>query len=70
MFGHVVVRQGDFAFAALGSMVDMRQADAMECFFLAQTLKYAYLLTAPDSIPGCDRLVVNMEAHPIWNAWW
>jgi len=39
--------------------------DRMESFFLAETLKYAYLLQDPDHEVKLDRYVMNTEAHPL-----
>lgn len=39
-------------------------ADKMESFFLAETLKYHYLLQAPESLIPLDQFVFNTEAHP------
>ncbi|CAI5723676.1 unnamed protein product [Peronospora destructor] len=36
----------------------------MESFFLAETLKYHYLLQAPESLIPLDTYVFNTEAHP------
>ncbi|MES2540700.1 MAG: glycoside hydrolase family 47 protein [Pseudomonadota bacterium] len=33
-------------------------------FFLAETLKYLYLLYSPDEVLPHDRWVFNTEAHP------
>lgn len=40
--------------------------DKLESFFLAETLKYLYLLFSddPDLIP-LDKFVINTEAHPL-----
>ncbi|MDP2958628.1 MAG: glycoside hydrolase family 47 protein [Longimicrobiales bacterium] len=38
--------------------------DAMESFFLAETLKYAYLLANPAAL-DFDGVVFNTEAHPL-----
>lgn len=38
--------------------------DAMESFFLAETLKYAYLLANPGAL-DFDAVVFNTEAHPL-----
>ncbi|KAJ4962716.1 hypothetical protein NE237_022655 [Protea cynaroides] len=37
----------------------------MQSFFLAETLKYLYLLFSPDSIISFDEWVFNTEAHPL-----
>ncbi|KAJ2842319.1 hypothetical protein IWW36_005950, partial [Coemansia brasiliensis] len=53
------------------AIVDVRKAnvqdnyeDSMESFFLAETLKYLYLIFGPvDTLP-LDKYVFNTEAHP------
>ena len=37
----------------------------MQSFFLAETLKYFYLLFSPPSVIPLDEWVFNTEAHPI-----
>lgn len=37
----------------------------MESFFLAETLKYHYLLQAPDDVLSLEEFVFNTEAHPL-----
>jgi mannosyl-oligosaccharide alpha-1,2-mannosidase len=39
--------------------------DSQESFFLAETLKYLYLLFASDDVLPLDEFVFNTEAHPI-----
>jgi hypothetical protein len=39
----------------------------MESFFLAETLKYLYLLFAPPKTVDLKSTVFNTEAHPIRN---
>ncbi|KAJ2778056.1 hypothetical protein H4R18_004826 [Coemansia javaensis] len=39
--------------------------DSMESFFLAETLKYLYLLFAPHDLLPLDKFVLNTEAHPL-----
>ncbi len=39
--------------------------DRMESFFLAETIKYLYLLQDPDTIIDLDKYVFNTEAHPL-----
>jgi mannosidase alpha-like ER degradation enhancer 2 len=41
----------------------------MESFFLAETLKYAYLLLADETTIDLDAAVFNTEAHPLRNTW-
>ncbi|KAG5913450.1 hypothetical protein E4U42_001149 [Claviceps africana] len=41
-----------------------RKVDAMESFWLAETLKYYYLLFSEPSVISLDDWVLNTEAHP------
>ena len=56
-------------FTALRSVVTKERRDQMESFFLAETLKYAYLLFAPPGALDFDAVVFNTEAHPIRRTW-
>jgi mannosidase alpha-like ER degradation enhancer 2 len=56
-------------YAALESVVTKEQVDAMESFFLAETLKYAYLLFAPAETLDFSSTIFNTEAHPIQQSW-
>jgi mannosidase alpha-like ER degradation enhancer 2 len=56
-------------FAALRSVVTKEQRDQMESFFLAETLKYAYLLFAPPETLDFRAVIFNTEAHPIRRSW-
>lgn len=40
------------------------QGDSMESFWLAETLKYFYLLFADEDLVSLDEWVLNTEAHP------
>ncbi|KAL4309436.1 hypothetical protein GQ457_01G047140 [Hibiscus cannabinus] len=42
-----------------------RRRDKMETFFLAETLKYLYLLFGDHSLMPLDKFVFNTEAHPL-----
>jgi mannosyl-oligosaccharide alpha-1,2-mannosidase len=42
-----------------------RPGDRMESFFLAETLKYLYLLFSDDDLISLDAYVFNTEAHPL-----
>jgi hypothetical protein len=56
------------AYGSLGNVQDDNSAprDDMESFFLAETLKYLYLLNDPDSeIDILNKHVFNTEAHPM-----
>lgn len=51
--------------AASGSSV---QTDSMESFWLAETLKYFYLLFSETDVISLDEWVFNTEAHPLKRA--
>ena len=53
------------AYAALTDVRTKQQKDEMESFFFAETLKYLYLIFAPDSALDFDHIVFNTEAHPL-----
>jgi mannosidase alpha-like ER degradation enhancer 2 len=52
-------------FAAIKDVRTMEKTDAMESFLFAETLKYLYLLFAPDSAFDLDAHVLTTEAHPL-----
>ncbi|KAG0432319.1 hypothetical protein HPB47_020964 [Ixodes persulcatus] len=45
--------------------VDGPKDDVQQSFFLAETLKYLYLLFSDDSLLPLDKWVLNTEAHPL-----
>ncbi|HXH37131.1 MAG TPA: glycoside hydrolase family 47 protein [Thermoanaerobaculia bacterium] len=55
----------DAGYTTLKSVVTMEKSDLMPSYFLAETLKYLYLLFAPDSALDLDKVVFNTEAHPL-----
>lgn len=55
----------DEGYAALADVRTKKQRDSMESFFFAETLKYLYLLYAPDSTLDFDAVIFNTEAHPM-----
>lgn len=61
--------RGAVGFTALTDVVTKERRDQMESFFLAETLKYAWLLFAPPSALPFDSVVFNTEAHPIRRTW-
>jgi ER degradation enhancer, mannosidase alpha-like 2 len=54
----------DAGFAHLKDVRTGEKDDAMESFFLAETLKYAWLLAVPTAL-DFDAVVFNTEAHPL-----
>jgi mannosidase alpha-like ER degradation enhancer 2 len=61
-------RAGD-GYTTLKSVVTMEQGDLMPSYFLAETLKYLYLIFAPDGALDLDRVVLTTEAHPLRRTW-
>jgi len=55
----------DAGFAAVKDVTTMELDDSMESFFFAETLKYAYLLFAPESTLDLSKFVFNTESHPL-----
>jgi hypothetical protein len=51
-------------FAAVKDVRTLELEDSMESFFLAETLKYAYLLFAPETTLDMKKIVFTTEAHP------
>ena len=51
-------------FTTLKNVTTKEQGDLMPSYFLAETLKYLYLLYAPGAL-DFERVVFNTEAHPL-----
>jgi hypothetical protein len=58
----------DEGYASLQSVVTSQKSDKMPSFFLAETLKYLYLLFSDESIMDFDKIIFNTEAHPLKKA--
>jgi hypothetical protein len=52
-------------YSGLKNVATRERTDLMESYFLAETLKYLYLLFAPPETLPFDKVVFNTEAHPI-----
>jgi mannosidase alpha-like ER degradation enhancer 2 len=52
-------------YAALHSVQTKEKKDSMESFFLAETLKYLYLLFSPRETMDLSKVIFNTEAHPM-----
>lgn len=61
--------KADAGYAALSDVVSKSKKDSMESFFLAETLKYLYLLFAPRETLDLNKVVFNTEAHPLRKTW-
>jgi mannosidase alpha-like ER degradation enhancer 2 len=59
----------DAGYTALQNVVTKEKKDEMESFFLAETLKYFYLLFAPSETLDFSKVIFNTEAHPVWRTW-
>ncbi len=58
----------DEGYASLQSVVTKQKSDKMPSFFLAETLKYLYLLFSDESITDFDKIIFSTEAHPLKKA--
>jgi len=56
-------------YAALSDVTTKSKRDSMESYFLAETLKYLYLLFAPRETLDLNKVVFNTEAHPLRKTW-
>jgi mannosidase alpha-like ER degradation enhancer 2 len=52
-------------YTVLKDVVTGEQGDLMPSYFLAETLKYLYLIFAPDQALDFDHVIFNTEAHPL-----
>jgi hypothetical protein len=57
----------DAGFTVVKDVTTMEKGDEMPSFFLAETLKYLYLLFEPKAL-DFDQVVFNTEAHPLKKA--
>ena len=53
------------AYAALDDVRTKKKTNSMESFYFAETLKYLYLLFAPESTLDFNSIIFNTEAHPL-----
>jgi mannosidase alpha-like ER degradation enhancer 2 len=56
-------------YAGLKSVLTREKSDRMHSFFLAESLKYFYLLFAAPSVLDLHQVVFNTEAHPLRRTW-
>jgi ER degradation enhancer, mannosidase alpha-like 2 len=59
----------DAGYAALSDVGTKSKKDSMESYFLAETLKYLYLLFAPRDTLDLTKIVFNTEGHPLRKTW-
>ncbi|KAL3417264.1 glycosyl hydrolase family 47 protein [Phlyctema vagabunda] len=55
---------GGFTSLSNANTIPPKIKDNMESFWLAETLKYFYLLFSPSDLLPLDQVVINTEAHP------
>jgi glycosyl hydrolase family 47 len=67
--GLVACCRTDAGYTVLRDVTTQEQGDLMPSYFLAGTLKYLYLLFAPDETLDLRRVVFNTEAHPLRRTW-
>ncbi len=58
----------DAGYTVLKDVTTKEKGDLMPSFFLAETLKYLYLIFAPEAL-DLDKVVFNTEAHPLRRTW-
>jgi mannosidase alpha-like ER degradation enhancer 2 len=56
-------------YSGLRNIATKQRSDLMESYFLAETLKYLYLLFAPPETLEFEKVVFNSEAHPMRKSW-
>lgn len=59
----------DAGYTVLKNVITKERGDLMPSYFLAETLKYLYLLFAPEKTLDLDKVVFNTEAHPLRRTW-
>jgi hypothetical protein len=59
----------DEGYAAVSDVRTKEKRDRMESYFLAETMKYLYLLFAPDDALALDEVTLNTEGHPLRRTW-
>ncbi len=59
----------DAGYTVLKNVTTKEKGDLMPSYFLAETLKYLYLLFAPETTLDLDKVVFNTEAHPLRRTW-
>lgn len=59
----------DAGYTVLKDVRSKEKGDLMPSYFLAETLKYIYLLFAPEKTLDLNKVVFNTEAHPLRRTW-
>ena len=69
MARHLAHCRTDAGYTILRDVTTREQGDLMPSYFLAETLKYLYLLFASDETLDLRSVVFNTEAHPLRRTW-
>jgi hypothetical protein len=56
--------RNDVGYASLKNVLTFEKLNSMESFFFGETLKYSYLIFAPDAALDLKKVVLTTEAHP------
>lgn len=56
-------------YVSLSSVITKQKSDGMPSYFMAETMKYFYLIFAPEETLDFENVIFNTEAHPIKNTW-
>ncbi|NJN43747.1 MAG: glycoside hydrolase family 47 protein [Anaerolineae bacterium] len=57
--------RNEVGYSHLSSVKTKEPADAMQSFFLAETLKYCFLMFSPEETFDFEKMLFNTEAHPL-----
>jgi glycosyl hydrolase family 47 len=69
LLGLVRCCKADAGYSALKNVETREKSDRMQSYFLAETLKYLYLLFAPRETMDLNKVVFNTEGHPLQRTW-
>jgi mannosidase alpha-like ER degradation enhancer 2 len=61
--------RADGGYTVIKDVVTKEKGDLMPSYFLAETMKYLYLLFAPEQVFDSHGVVFNTEAHPLRRTW-
>ena len=59
----------DEGYSGLKNVATKTRTDLMESYFLAESLKYLYLLFAPPETLEFEKVIFSTEAHPVRRSW-
>ena len=59
----------DYGYVQLSDVVTKQQTNDMPSYFMAETMKYLYLIFAPPETINWNTTIFNTEAHPIQDTW-